>query len=68
MESIEYGWVITAEDGAALYGFTFSRTRTEAINEWVSLWDRPNNWKAHYRKGHRCVKAKKITTTEPTNK
>jgi len=65
MDSIEHGWVITDEFGVALYDFTFSRTRTEATKKWVELWDRPNNWKSHYRKGHRCVKAKKIVTTEP---
>lgn len=64
-ESIEHGWVIILpDDGNKIYDFTFSRTRKESQNHWVSLWDKPNNWKAHYRKGYRCVKAKKITEIE----
>lgn len=59
-ESKENGWVIVKEEGT-LYDFTFSRTRTEAQNKWVDLWSNPNNWKAHYRKGIRCVKATQIT-------
>ena len=59
-ESKENGWVIVNEDGT-IYDFTFCRTRTDAQSKWVALWTKPDNWRAHYRKGMRCVRANQIT-------
>lgn len=58
-ESAQKGWVVINIDGA-IVDFTFSITRAEAQKKWVDLWSKPNNWKAHYRKGVRCVKAKRL--------
>ena len=57
------GWVITSADQKSIYDFTFARTRTESIKKWENLWERPNNWKAHYYQGHRCVKAEMTIKT-----
>ena len=63
MKTTENGWIILSEDGKIIYDFTFSRTRIEAQKKWVRIWDKPNNWKSHYRKGVRCIKAKMTITT-----
>lgn len=62
MESTEQGWVILSKNGYVFYTFTFSRTRIEAQHKWVRLWTNPNNWKAHYNRGVRCVKASQTIT------
>lgn len=56
-ESKTEGWVILSRDGKVIYEYTFSLLRTDAIKKWVELWSRPNNWKAHYYQGNRCVRA-----------
>lgn len=62
-ETIEQGWVVLREDGG-ISMTTFSYTRQSSIERWVNLWAFPDNWKAHYRKGCRCVRAEmKITLT-----
>lgn len=67
MKEITQGWVILTEE-KRIMDFTFSQVRTDAQHKWVRLWERPNNWKAHYNKGIRCVKAERaITLTNPNN-
>lgn len=50
------GWIVLSEDGNIMYDFSFSLTRKDAQRKYTRLWSKPN-WKAHYRKGIRCVKA-----------
>jgi len=62
MENTNVGWVITNEDNSDFYEFTFARTRTESIKKFTRLWEK-QNWKSHYRSGHRCIKAKQQIRT-----
>ena len=66
MKDTTKGWVVLSADGTTIYDFTFKRTRSESIRRWCSLWGTPKNWRGHYRKGHRCVKAIQTITAEPT--
>lgn len=67
IRSTDVGWVIVAEnpgrDGNRhIYEFTFSRTRSDAIKKYTRIWVN-QNWKHHYYKGVRCVKASRTITT-----
>ena len=58
MRTTENGWVIINTTwNNNIYEFTYSRTRTEAIEKWCEIWTRPSTWSGHYKKGFRCVKA-----------
>lgn len=59
MVSKQQGWVILSKDGNTIFSFTFSLTRKDAQRKYTQLWIKPSNWKGHYRKGIRCVKATK---------
>lgn len=62
LKTISEGWVVVNEHGEIM-DFTFSGYRRDAQRKWTELWDRPNNWKAHYKKGCRCKKANRIIET-----
>lgn len=53
------GWVILSADKKTIYEFTFCQVRTDAQRKWTRLWTRPDNWKSHYNRGVRCVKAER---------
>jgi hypothetical protein len=64
METKTKGWVVLSEDGSIIHDFTFSYTRRDSQHKYTRLWSR-HNWKRHYRKGCRCVKAERTIGLTP---
>ena len=61
-KEINTGWVIASMDGKFIIESTFSRTRTDAIDKWMKIWDETRtNWRKFKRQGYKCVKAKQTT-------
>lgn len=55
------------EDGP--YRFSFRRTRTDSIKEFMKVWDENiTNWKKEKRQGYKCVKATLTIEVEPETK
>ena len=64
-KEINTGWVIASMDGKFIIESTFARTRTDAIDKWMKIWDETRtNWRKFKRQGCKCVKAKQTTEIE----
>ena len=69
LKDVQHGWVILShkgkfKEGPFILGFTYSRTRTEAIKKWRLLWAEPLTWDAYKKQGFKCVKATKTISVE----
>lgn len=63
LKEINIGWVVAFDDGifTSIISSTFAITRTEAIANWMKIWDESRtNWRKFKRQGYQCVRAKQI--------
>ncbi|MEL6835221.1 MAG: hypothetical protein AAFP77_19635 [Bacteroidota bacterium] len=57
---IETGWVVASNEGTFILPYTFKRTRTASIKEFMSFWDKSRcNWRKFKRQGYKCIKAQR---------
>ena len=64
-KEIDKGWVVASMEGAFILPYTFSRTRADAIEKFMSLWDKSRcNWRKFKRQGYKCIRAKQTTEIE----
>lgn len=61
-KQIDKGWVVASENGTFILTYTFQRTRKDAIEKWMSIWDKDRrSWRKFKREGYKCVKASQTT-------